>query len=386
MSQPHAPTPNVPLLDLKAQYATLKDELDATMIRIAESQWFVNGPEVEGLERELAEYCGTEHAVGVSSGSDGLLVSLTALGVGAGDEVITTPYTFFATVGAIHRLGATPVFADVDPVTYNVDPNQIADKITPRTKAIVPVHLYGQCAEMTDVLEIAEKHGLAVVEDAAQAIGAEFEGRRAGSMGTCGCFSFFPSKNLGAFGDGGAVTTNDADLADHLRSLRNHGMQPKYYHSRVGGNFRLDALQAAVLRVKLPHLDAWTAARQANAAFYDAAFAECGLDSIVTPTVVRNRHVFNQYVIRCERRDDVRRYLNENGVGCEIYYPLSLHEQECFADLGYQRGDFPHSERAAEETLALPIYPELTDLQKGHVVDTIARFYGVGRQGVRRAA
>lgn len=383
----------VPLLDLKGQYRSIKPEIDEAVARVIESQRFINGPEVVALEEEIAAYCGAGHCVGVSSGSDALLVALMALEVGPGDEVITTPYTFFATVGAIRRVGATPVFVDIDPLTYNIDPGQIADRISPQTKAVIPVHLYGQCAEMDPILELAARHGLAVIEDAAQAIGSEYRGRRAGSMGTVGCFSFFPSKNLGAFGDGGAVTTGDADLAERIRVLRNHGAQPKYFHRFVGGNFRLDALHAAVLRVKLKHLDAWTAARQRNAAFYDGAFAETGLTSgapqgaaLSLPAVVQQRHIFNQYVLRAERRDELLRHLKARSIGCEIYYPLALHEQECFLDLGYERGNFPESERAAASTIAIPIYPELTDVQKQSVVNAVAAFYGCPPQTLPQAA
>jgi len=378
----------VPLLDLKGQYASLKTELDEAVQRVIDSQRFINGPEVAALEEEIAAYCGTEHCLGVSSGSDALLVALMALDIGPGDEVITTPYTFFATVGAIHRVGATPVFVDIDPVTYNIDPAHIAEHITPRTKAILPVHLYGQCAEMAPILDIAERHGLAVIEDAAQAIGAEYQGRRAGSMGTIGCFSFFPSKNLGAFGDGGAVTTNDAELAERMRILRGHGASPKYYHKLVGGNFRLDALHAAVLRVKLRHLDCWTEQRQRNAAYYDAAFAALGLpaEDLSPPVVRQQRHIFNQYVLRLKERDGVMRHLKERGIGCEIYYPLPLHLQDCFRYLGYQPGEFPESERAAATTLAIPIYPELSAAQKDAVVETLAAFYATGRGALDRAA
>ncbi len=381
-------TPTVPLLDLKEQYQSIKTDIDSAMQRVVESQYFINGPEVAALENEVAAYSQAEHCIGVSSGSDALLVALMAVNVGPGDEVITTPYTFFATVGAIRRLGATPVFVDIDPVTYNIDTAQIATEITSKTKAIIPVHLYGQCAEMDPILAIAEKHGLAVIEDAAQAIGSEDNGRRAGSMGTVGCFSFFPSKNLGAFGDGGAVVANDVELAERIRILRGHGSNPKYYHKYVGGNFRLDAIHAAVLRVKLKELDNWTTARQQNAAFYDKAFAALGLpaDTLQTPVVKQNRHIFNQYVLRVENRDELIKHLKANQVGCEVYYPLSLHEQECFRDLGYKRGDFPESERAADSTIAIPIYPELTSAQKLRVVETVAAFYGCQSAAVADAA
>jgi dTDP-4-amino-4,6-dideoxygalactose transaminase len=379
----------VPILDLKAQYAQIKTEVDAAIQRVIASQHFINGPDVAELEDEVARYCHAGHCVGVSSGSDALLMALMALGVGPGDEVITTPYTFFATAGAIVRLGARPVFVDIDPASYNIDPAGIAAKVTPRTRAIMPVHLFGQCAEMDPILAVAQRHGLAVIEDAAQAIGAEYQGRAAGTMGTIGCFSFFPSKNLGAFGDGGAVVTNDAALADKLRCLRNHGANPKYYHKLLGGNFRLDTLQAAVLLVKLRYLDAWTARRQQNAAFYDAAFGRSGLRGalVETPAVLQSRHIFNQYVVRVAERDALRDYLKQQQIVTEVYYPMPMHLQECFADLGYQAGDFPESEKAARSTLALPIYPELTATQKQRVVSAIAAYYqAAGRLGRAHAA
>jgi dTDP-4-amino-4,6-dideoxygalactose transaminase len=303
--------------------------------------------------------------------------------------VITTPYSFFATAGSIARLGAKPVFVDIDPVTYNIDPSLIADKVTPRTKAIMPVHLYGQCCDMAEILEVAARHGLYVIEDACQAIGAEYRNRRAGSLGDAGCFSFFPSKNLGGFGDGGAITTNDSVLAEKLRCLRNHGMEPKYHHKYIGGNFRLDALQAAVLRVKLKYLDIWTARRQRNAVFYDGAFGDLGmtLSLVATPAVVQSRHIFNQYVLRVANRNALKAYLDEVGVGTEIYYPVPLHLQECFDYLGYRRGDFPESEAAANSTLAIPIYPEITSGRLQKVVDSIAEYYrSVGKLTTRRVA
>jgi dTDP-4-amino-4,6-dideoxygalactose transaminase len=380
--------PAVPLLDLKAQYAAIRAEVDAAIQRVVASQHFINGPDVEGLEQEVARYCGTAHCVGVSSGSDALLVALMALDVGPGDEVITTPYTFFATVGAVVRLGARPVLADIDPVTFNINPAEVAARVTPRTRAVIPVHLFGQCADMGPILEVARRHRLAVIEDAAQAIGAEYKGRRAGSLGTVGCFSFFPSKNLGAFGDGGAVVTNDAALADKMRCLRGHGANPKYYHKLVGGNFRLDTLQAAVLRVKLKYLDAWTARRQENAAFYNQAL---GGDfrlwpHLRTPAVVQSRHVFNQYVVRFAQRDAVWAHLKAQRIGCEVYYPVPLHLQECFAHLGYRAGDFPESEEAARTTLALPIYPELTAAQREHVARLVVSYHESADRTERRAA
>jgi dTDP-4-amino-4,6-dideoxygalactose transaminase len=371
------PTPTVPLLDLHSQYLAIKPELDAAVQRVIDSQHFINGPEVTQLEEQVASYCQAKHCVGVTSGSDALLVALTALGVGPGDEVITTPYTFFATVGAIVRLGATPVFVDIDPVTFNIDPNGIEAKITPRTKCLLPVHLFGQCADMDPILALSRKHGLAVIEDAAQAIGSEYKGRRAGSMGDVGCFSFFPSKNLGCFGDGGAITTNNTALAEKMSLLRNHGAKPKYFHKVVGGNFRLDTLQAAVLLVKLKYLDSWTAKRQQHAAFYDQELARAGLPAaqITPPRVVMTRHIFNQYVLRVADRDALRDHLKRQQVGNEVYYPQPMHLQECFADLGYRAGDFPESEKAALSTVAVPIYPELTLPQRQHVVGALTSFY-----------
>ncbi|MGE3807236.1 MAG: DegT/DnrJ/EryC1/StrS family aminotransferase [Gemmataceae bacterium] len=371
----------VPLLDLKAQYETIKDEVDEAIRKVVDGHHFINGPEVGELEQEVAAYSQTKHCIAVSSGTDALLVALMALDVGAGDEVITTPFTFFATAGAIARLGARPVFADIDPATFNIDPAQIEPLITTKTKAILPVHLYGQCADMDPILDVARKHRLPVVEDAAQAIGAEYRGRRAGALGTCGCFSFFPSKNLGAFGDGGAVVTNDEALAERIRCLRTHGAQPKYFHKIVGGNFRLDTIQAGILKVKLQYLDAWTLRRQQNAAYYDQALTRAGLrgTKVQTPPRVQNRHIFNQYCIRVADRDGLVRHLKQNKIGTEIYYPLPMHLQECFRNLKYQAGDFPASERAAAETLALPIYPELSNTQLQRVVDCIAGFFQTGR-------
>jgi dTDP-4-amino-4,6-dideoxygalactose transaminase len=366
---------NIPLLDLKTQYAAIKAEIDMAIAEVLESQHFILGPKVDQCERTIAAYSGCEHAVGVSSGSDALLACLMAEDIGPGDEVITTPYTFFATVGVIARLGATPVFVDIDPATYNLDPSQIPAKVTAKTRAIIPVHLYGQMADMKAVMRLANEHGLVVIEDAAQAIGAECEGRRAGSFGHYGCFSFFPSKNLGAAGDGGMIVTNDAQRAEKLRCLRVHGSKPKYHHKIVGGNFRLDAIQAAIVSAKMPHLDEWSTGRQHNAERYDRLFAEAGLP-IGLPTVVAGRHVFNQYVIRVLRRNELQAHLRRNGVGTEVYYPVPMHLQECFACLGYKAGAFPESERAAEETLALPVYPELTDSQARFVVDCIGEFFG----------
>jgi dTDP-4-amino-4,6-dideoxygalactose transaminase len=372
----------VPLLDLKAQYSTIKSEIEAAIAEVMESQHFILGPKVEQCERAIAKYSTCEYAVGVTSGSDALLACLMVENIGSGDEVITTPYTFFATVGAISRLGATPVFVDIDPLTYNIDAAQIAEKITRKTRAIIPVHLYGQMAEMDPIMALAEKHGLIVIEDAAQAIGSEYKGRRAGSIGHYGCFSFFPSKNLGAAGDGGMIVTNDAQRAEKLKVLRAHGSKPKYHHKVVGGNFRLDALQAAIVSAKLPHLDGWTAGRQRNANLYDRLFAEAGIagsgtgktPGVVLPKIVMNRHIFNQYVIRISQRDQLQAYLQKRRIGTEVYYPVPMHIQECFAYLGYTTGAFSESERAAKETLALPIYPELAEAQVRYVVDCIRDF------------
>jgi dTDP-4-amino-4,6-dideoxygalactose transaminase len=375
----------IPLLDLKAQYAPIREEIRAAMDRVCDAQHFIGGPEVEALEKEVARYSQAQFAVGVSSGTDALLVSLMTIGIRPGDEVITTPYSFFATAGSIHRLGATPVFVDIDPVTYNIDPWQIEAAVTARTKAIIPVHLYGQMAGMDVIMEIASRRKLVVIEDAAQAIGAEYGGRRAGSIGQFGCFSFFPSKNLGGFGDGGMVTANDADLAHKAKLLRSHGAEPKYYHKLVGGNFRLDALQAAILRVKLQYLDRWTAARQQNAERYRMLFAGAGLiasgatasqDGVILPAEAsQRRHIYNQFVIRTNRRDAVMAKLKERKIGCEIYYPVPLHLQECFAALGYAPGSLPHAELAAKETLALPIYPELTEEMQVAVVQAVGEAY-----------
>ena len=390
----------VPLLDLKPQYAPIKAEIQAAINKICDSQYFIMGPEVQAMEEKLAAYCQAEFAAGVSSGTDALLLAMMAIDIQPGDEVITTPYTFFATAGCVARLGAKAVFVDIDPQTFNIDPAQLEAKISPRTKAIIPVHLYGQCADMDPISEIARRHNLHVIEDAAQAIGSEYKGRRAGSLGHVGCFSFFPSKNLGAFGDGGAVTTNAPNLAERLKILRVHGGHPKYYHKFIGGNFRLDALQAAVVRIKLQYLDDWTAGRQRNAAHYNRRFTELGLTATSGDTgpvltlpfessetgqyahrtgadapFAGHRHIYNQYVLRVSRRDDLRAFLLERKIGNEIYYPVPLHQQECFAGWGYQTGDFPASEAAAAQTIALPIYPELTEAQINTVINAIAEFY-----------
>ena len=366
---------NVPLLDLRAQFQTIRGEVMAAVESVFESQHFILGPEVESFEQATAEYCQVKHAIGCGSGSDALLLALMALGVGPGDEVVTVSFTFFATAGSITRLGARPVFIDISPEDFNIDPDLIERAITPRTKAILPVHLFGQCVEMDAIREIAERHNLPVVEDAAQTIGAEYHKRRAGAMGAIGCFSFFPSKNLGGAGEGGLMTTNDDQLAEKLRLLRVHGMQPKYYHQIIGVNSRLDALQAAVLRVKLRYLDQWSDARCRNAERYDKLFAEAGVEEVVIPTIRPNRrHIFNQYTIRCSRRDELMNFLKRQGVGSEIYYPVPLHLQECFAYLGYKPGDLPVTEQASRECLSLPIYPELTEEMQQYVVEKIAEF------------
>jgi dTDP-4-amino-4,6-dideoxygalactose transaminase len=362
----------VPLLDLHEQYRPIRDDLIAALIRVADSQRFIGGPEVESLERELAAFIGVRHAIGVSSGTDALLVSLMALGIGHGDEVVTTPFSFFATAGSIVRVGAVPIFVDIDPETFNIDADAVAAAITARTRAIMPVHLFGLCADMHPLLDVALRVGVPLIEDAAQAIGATYRDRQAGTMGALGCFSFFPSKNLGAFGDAGLVTTNDDRLAHDARLLRDHGAEPKYFHKRVGGNFRLDALQAAVLRVKLPNLPAWTNARRLNADRYDRLFRERRLDVRAPFRPFGRGHIFNQYVIRIPSREDVRARLERSGIGTEVYYPVPFHLQECFASLGYRSGAFPAAERVAREVLALPIYPGLTLPQQRAVVDALA--------------
>lgn len=370
----------VPLLDLKAQFSGIRDEVLAAVTRVFDSQYFILGREGEALEREVADYVGAAEGVGCSSGSDALLLALMALDVKAGDEVVTSPFTFFATGGAIARLGAKPVFVDIEPAGFNIDPSRIDAAMTWRTKAIMPVHLFGQTADMSAVREVADHHGVPIVEDAAQAIGAAQDGRRAGALGHMACFSFFPTKNLGGAGDAGMVTTDDVELAEKLRILRNHGMRPKYYYRMIGANARLDEVQAAVLRVKLPRLEAWHEARARNAALYDSLIAEAGLGALVAPPAVLpgRRHVFNQYVVRVAdgRRDALQAYLREAGVGTEVYYPVPLHVQDCFRSLGAKEGAFPESERAAREVLALPIYPELTPAMIETVVARIADFFG----------
>jgi len=373
--------PPIPTLDLTAQYRTIQDEVLDVVREVFESQRFILGPEVQAFEREIADFIGCTHAIGVSSGTDALLAALMALGIGPGDEVVTTPFTFFATAGAIHRTGATPVFADVDADTLCLDPAAAVAAVTERTRAVIPVHLYGYASEMGPLLDLARQRGVAIIEDAAQSIGADYRGRMTGTLGEFGCFSFFPSKNLGGIGDGGLVTTGDDDHAELLLRLRAHGAKPKYYHHLVGGNFRLDALDAAVLRVKLRHLDGWNQGRRAVAARYERMLLDAGLVSAdgpvysLPPREGRGKHVFHQYVVRVTRRDALRDDLAEQGIQTAIYYPIPLHLQPCFADLGYGTGDMPVAEQAAGEVLALPMYAELTEAQQRHVVDAIADFF-----------
>jgi dTDP-4-amino-4,6-dideoxygalactose transaminase len=367
---------NIPLLDLKAQYQSMRSEILAEIEATCDDQGFILGPRVMALEQAVAKYVGSAHAVGVASGSDALLLALMALGVKAGDEVVTVPFTFFATAGAISRLGAKPVFVDIRRDTFNMDPALLERAITARTKAIIPVHLFGQCAEMETINEIARRRKVGVIEDACQAIGAGRNGRRAGLLGDMACFSFFPSKNLGGFGDGGMVTTNDRALAESIAMLRVHGSRQRYIHEAIGINSRLDALQAAILLVKLKRLDQWTEGRRRNAVRYTQMFAEAKLDRVTVPhTEAGNVHVFNQFTLRAQKRDALRIYLKEHGVGTEVYYPLPLHLQHCYRDLGYVKGTFPQSECAAEEVLSIPIFAELMDEHLHYVVDTIAKFY-----------
>lgn len=370
----------VPLLDLVPQYKSLKNEFMKVMEEVCDSQRFILGDKVAEFEKAAASYCQTNDSIGVTSGSDALIIALMEANIGAGDEVITSTFTFFATAGAIARVGATPVFCDIDPVTFNIDVDSAAAKVTGKTKAIIPVHLFGQAADMGKVMALAEKHNLVVIEDACQAIGAEYNGKRVGSIGDFGCFSFFPSKNLGCFGDGGLVSVQCPERAARLRMLRNHGQGGTYVHNMVGGNFRLDALQAAVLSIKLPHLDSWSAARQKNAAEYEKLFAAAGLaDKIVTPKAASyaNRHIYNQYsiLVKDGKRDALKAYLQENGIGCAVYYPLCLHLQECFKNLGGKAGDCPVAEQISGEILALPIYPESTTEMREYVVNTIKAFF-----------
>ena len=394
---------NIPLVDLRAQYSAIQEDLEAAIKEVMVSQRFILGPQVKACENAIAEYSRCSHAVGVSSGTDALLICLMAEGIGPGDQVITSPYTFFATVGSIVRVGATPVFVDIDPVTYNLDTSKIASKITSKTRAIIPVHLYGQMLNMDPIMTLANQHGLTVIEDAAQAIGAENNGQRAGSIGHYGCFSFFPSKNLGAAGDGGMVVTNNNKLADRIIHLRVHGATTKYHHALTGGNFRLDSIQAAIVMAKLRYLDGWTASRQRIAERYNNYFSGCGLEvttsseyadaassfskkttneklpkdapTVILPNATTDRHVFNQYVIRVSSRDTLKQVLQHKGVATEVYYPVPMHLQKCFAFLGHKQGEYPQSESAADETLALPIYPELNDEHAKYIVDCIRDFY-----------
>ncbi|MBO0722688.1 MAG: DegT/DnrJ/EryC1/StrS family aminotransferase [Blastocatellia bacterium] len=367
----------VPLLDLAAQHRTIQNDVMEAVARVFEHQHFIMGAEVEQFETDFAAYYGVKHAIGCASGSDAVYLALLAIGLQPGAEVITTPYTFFATTSAITRLGARPVYLDISPDDFNFNVAALERAVTSRTAAILPVHLYGLCALMDPVMEVARKYNLPVIEDAAQAVGAEYKGRRAGTMGLAGCFSFFPTKNLGGAGDGGLIITNDDELAAKIRLLRMHGMEPKYYHKVVGINSRLDALQAAVLGVKLKYLDSWNEARRRNAARYDSLFTETRITEVAAPrTDSERRHIYHQYTIRCARRDELKDYLQRQGIGTEIYYPVPLHLQECFEFLGYQAGDLPETEKAARECLSLPIYAELTAEQQGYVVDHISRFYG----------
>lgn len=384
----------VPLLDLKPQYLSLKKELDEAVLRVAESQYFILGPEVEKMEKEFCDYLGCKHAIGVSSGTDALLLALMAIDIKPGDEVIVPTYSFFATAGVVSRLNATPVFTEIDPVNFNIDPEDVKKKITSKTKAIISVHLYGQGADMESIMKIAKEKNIFVIEDAAQAIGTEYkDGKCVGTIGDIGCFSFFPSKNLGGYGDGGLVTTNNDELAHMLRIKRVHGGEQKYYHKVIGGNFRIDALQSAVLRVKLPHLNKWSEKRRANADYYNELFIKSGLaeetgkinfdsrNQVLLPKAVyknisglKNYHIYNQYIIRIQKRDELKKFLTENEIGNEIYYPIPFHQQECFVNLNYKTGDFPEAEKASLTSLALPVYPELTKEQQEFVVHKIKEF------------
>lgn len=380
MSAPETPASvPVPPLNLAANFAAAGEELLAEIAAVCRSGYYVLGPKVAAFEEALATYCGTKHALGLSSGTDALLLALMALGVGPGDEVLVPTFTFFGTAGVVARLGARPMFCDIDPRTFNIDPAEIERRITPRTRVLMPVHLYGELADMPAIERIAAKHGLPIIEDAAQAIGAHAAGadRRAGALGLCGCLSFYPTKNLGAIGDAGALTTSDTAFYETCRKLRVHGSGHTYYHDMVGGNFRIDALQAAILTIKLRRLEEWTEARRARAARYRTLIEAAGLapEFVRPPAEPASRHVYHQFVIRAQRRDALAKHLTERKIGCGVYYPLPLHLQKCFADLGYQPGDFPHSERAAAEVLALPIYPELTEAQQHVVVDALAEFY-----------
>jgi dTDP-4-amino-4,6-dideoxygalactose transaminase len=359
----------VPFLDLKAQYATIKDEVLAAVSEVLETQVCIGGPKISELEEKIAAISDCKFAVGVSSGTDAILNSLMSLEIGSGDEVVTTPFTFFSTVGCITRIGAKPVFVDIDPRTFNIDAELVASAVTEKTRVIMPVHLFGQMADMDPIMETTKKHNLVVIEDAAQSITSTYKDKKAGSIGTVGCFSFFPSKNLGGIGDGGMIVTNDEKLYNRLFVMRNHGSKPKYYHKYVGGNFRLDPIQAAALLVKLPHLDDWSQARRRNAAYYDKKFKGTAVKTpYISPDCVT---IYNQYCIRVPRRDELLTHLKKNNIGCEVYYPVPMHLQECFAYLGYKRGDFPQAEKAADEVIAIPVYPELTDQMKDYVGETI---------------
>ncbi|MCE9531611.1 MAG: DegT/DnrJ/EryC1/StrS family aminotransferase [Planctomycetes bacterium] len=369
---------NVPLCDLGAQYQEIRTDVEAAVTRVLNSGQVILGPEVAALEREVADYCGAAEGIGCGSGTDALLLALHGLEIGPGDEVILPPFTFFATVGSVLRCGATPVFADIDPITFNIDPKEIAAKVTDKTKAIMPVHLYGQCADMEPIWKIAEKNNLVVIEDAAQAIGAEYQGKKTGTLGGIACFSFYPSKNLGTYGDAGLVTTDNPAWAARMKALRVHGMEPKYYHKYLGWNARIDAIQAAILRVKLPHLERWTIQRQAAAERYDELIEATRLHRFMQrPAVMEGRrHVYNQYVVRVpvSERDTLMQHMRQNGVSCEIYYPLPLHLQECISHLNYRPGDFPISEEACHSVIALPMFPEITALQQQRVVDVCAGY------------
>ena len=375
----------VPLLDLKAQFAPLRDRINEAVQRVIDSQYFILGPDVEALEKDVAQYTGARFAIGCASGTDALILSLAAVDVGPGDEVLTTPVSFFSTASCAYKVGARPAFVDIDPITFNIDPERVEEAIGPKTKALLPVHLFGQSAEMDALLEVARARDIPVVEDAAQALGATYrsgesgQSAHCGAIATLGCYSFFPSKNLGGFGDGGMVVTSDETLADRLRELRVHGGRQMYHHKWVGWNSRLDALQAVVLKIKLPHLDDWSAGRAANADRYDRLLTESGLvenGSVQLPhRTDKARHIFNQYTLRVERRDELKKHLGEKSIGCSVYYPVPLHLQECFQELGYKEGDFPHAERACREVISLPVYPELTGEQQQRVVEEIAGFY-----------
>jgi dTDP-4-amino-4,6-dideoxygalactose transaminase len=373
----------VPLLDLEPVHRPIRRELKEAVIRVLESNRFIGGPEIENFESEMAEYCEVPHAVGVSSGTDALVVTLMALGVGYGDEVIVPSFTFFSTAGSVRRLGAVPIFCDIEPRGFNLDPDELPKLITPRTRAVIPVHLFGQCADMDPILDICRRYSLRVIEDAAQAVGARYRGKMAGSMGDTGCFSFFPSKNLGGIGDGGLVTTKDTVLADKIRSLREHGAERRYYHSSVGGNFRLDAIQAAALRVKLRHVEAWHEQRRLNAAAYAEALSDLHAKGLVRlpEELDDRRHVFNQFVIRVAARDSLQKYLTEHRVGTAVYYPVPLHMQDCFSDLKKARGGLPESEAAAGQVLALPVFPGLSEAQRETVIHHVRAYFSDARAG-----